>query len=313
MTNNLEIIKDLAGNQFKILYRINHRNQRIYIQEPPFMYYSGLTGALSASTLAGDPAKKRLQGWRESFINNFGKESVNNYVDMTAEFGTLLHTALVTIKEKGKIVWSEERDKATATFEQAYIEQHKVPDLYVIDKMVYEYQKHVASVLQFVYERVDSIWGIEAPAIWKEYKIATPIDLICVCRQTPKGQFEPTCINLKTSSQITQSHMEQVACEVVMWNDTYPDHTCVNSAILRSKNWTEGKTPTYDYKYQTYRDSLNIAGKKARLLELCLDSDASYYPKPDYKHFTGETEIGGKPEIVVRTLEQEFLDTKGKK
>lgn len=310
MINSVEEIKNLAGNEsFLKLFRIDFQGLRLYIQPEPFRYFSGLTGALGKSTFKGDPAERRLQGWRESMIDSYGKANADNYVSSAADFGTLTHEALVTIKEKGKIVWSEERDRANAYFSDMYMSQGQIPNAKIIQKMAYEYCKHVASIMQFVSERVQTIYAIETAAIWDEMLIATPIDFVCECRQTPKGDFEDTTINIKTSKQVTGHHLDQAACELVMWNDTYSEIAlCENTAILRTKDWTEGKTPTYDYKYLKGQDAFERVAPIIERLKLCLKSDATYYPEPTFKKFTGETKIGDAPVIDVITLEQEWIE-----
>ena len=301
---------ELIENMLKIgdynkMFRVNFNGQRLYIQEQPFAYYSGLTGALSASTFSGDQDKRRLKGWRESMIDSFGKKNADNFLQMTADFGTLLHAALVTIKENGKIVWKEEEDKALDYFLMAYKEKLIEPDLKVIKKMVYEYQKHVASLMQFHYDCVQEIYAIETPAKWDDLKIATPIDEYCLCRQTPKGEFKPTTINLKTSSQISKHQFEQVSCELSMWNETYKD-SAEYTAILRTKDWKESKTPTYEYKYLSKVEAESVSLACRKRLALCLESDASYYPTPTHKKFEGETKIGEQPVIKINSIQEEW-------
>jgi hypothetical protein len=306
---DIEKVENLLkiGNYEK-MFRVNYNGFRLYIQEEPFMYFSGLTGALSASTFKGDPDSKRLTGWRNSMIDSFGQKNTDDFVGMTADFGTLLHMALVTIKEKGLIKWDEEKDKAYEYFIESYNEKGIDPDFKTIKKIVYEYQKHVASLLQFVYERVHEIYAIETPAKWIDMKIATPIDLVCSCRQTEKGDFANTTINLKTSSQISKHQLEQVACEMIMWNKTYETKADF-TAIMRTKDWTEGKTPTFEYKYMDYEAATKIVTSCSKRLELCLNSDASYYPSPITKSFKGETKIGDIPLIISSTLEDEWIET----
>jgi hypothetical protein len=287
------------------LFRINYSGLRIYVRENPFAYYSGLTGALSAATFSGDPDKKRLKGWRESMIDSFGSKNADDFLQMTADFGTLLHSALVTIKEQGKINWAEEQEKSFEYFVMAYREKFLEPDLKVIKKMTYEYQKHVASLLQFCYDCVHEIYAIEVPAIWEDQKIATPIDMFCSCRQTPKGDHAKTTINIKTSSQISKHQFDQVACEMSMWNQTYLDKADF-TAILRTKDWTESKIPTYEYKYLDKEAAEKLALNCINRLDLCLQSEASYYPEPFNKSFEGETKLGEQPQIVVKTLQEEF-------
>lgn len=306
----IEVIENMLkiGNYNK-MFRVNFNGQRIYVLENPFSYYSGLTGALSAATFNGDPDKKRIKGWRESMIDSFGKKSADDFLDMTADFGTLLHSALVTIKENGQINWNEEESKAQEYFVLAYREKFLDPDLKTISKMVYEYQKHIASLMQFCYDCVQEIHAVEVPVIWEGLKIATPVDFKCICRQTPKGEFKPTTINIKTSSQISKNQFEQISCEMVMWNQTYKD-VVEYTAILRTKDWTEGKIPTYEYKYLLREEAEKMALKCEKRLFLCLDSDASYFPEPTSKKFDGITKIGEQPKILIQSLQEEFESAK---
>lgn len=306
----IEIIENLLKiGDYDKMFRINYNGQRIYVREEPFEFFSGLTGALSAATFKGDPDAKRLDGWRNSMIDSFGKKAAFDYVDMTADFGTLLHSALVTIKERGRISWSEEKERAYEYFERAYLKKRIEPDFKTIKKMAYEYQKHIASLLQFIHDRVHEIYAIEVPVRWERLKIATPIDLFCSCRQTDKGDFKKTTINLKTSTQISAHQYEQVSCEMTMWNETY-NEAAENTAILRTKDWTEGKTPTYEYKYLSATDAAQLAKEAYSRLILCLNSGSSYFPNPLSKDFDGETKIGELPVIITKTLEQEWITTK---
>ena len=305
--NDIEIIENMLKiGKFNKMFRINHGGLRLYIQEKPFGYYSGLTGALEAATFSGDKDKKRLKGWREGMIDSFGKKNADNFLNMTADFGTLLHTAAVTIKQEGKIDWNEEKDRAYEYFIMAYKTKHLEPDLRVIKLMVYEYQKHVASMLQFFYERVQEVYAIEVPAKVEHLKIATPIDIYCKCKQTDKGEFKNTTVNIKTSSQIFKHHYEQVAMEFHMWNETYGGAEC--TGIMRTKNWTEGKKPTFEYKYLDKEEASKLNVNSLKRLELCLMSDASYFPEPTNKSFTGVTEIGEQPEIITKSLEEEWIE-----
>ena len=307
--NDIERIENLLkiGNYLK-MYRTNFNGFRLYIQENPFVYYSGLTGALSASTFKGDQDSKRLDKWRNSMIDSFGQKNTENFVDMTADFGTLLHMSLVTIKEKGKIVWEEEKDKAYNYFIDSYKKKGIDPSSKMLKEITYEYQKHVASLLQFIYERVHEIYAIETPAKCEALKIATPLDVICLCRQTEKGAFAKTTINLKTSSQINQHQLEQVSCELRMWNETYPEDKAEFTAIMRTKDWTESKAPTFEYKYLDVEGASKLSNVAFARMALCLNTPASYFPSPVNKSFKGETKIGEQPIIISKTLDQEWIE-----
>lgn len=302
MITDIEPIYDLSGSgKYSSLHRVNYEGKRLYVQSNPFRYFSGLTGALSAATFKGDPEARRLEGWRKGMIDSFGAKRTDEYVTATADFGTLLHMALVRIKDNGKIDWKDEADIAAGHFAGMFTDQ-------VLRQTIFEYQKHVASLLQFIYERVTKIHAIEVPAIWNGLAIATPIDLVCECRSTPKADPVTTTVNIKTSSQISAGHIEQVSCELVMWNETYPEQEAQVTAIMRTKDWTEGKTATYELKYLPKGEAEVIAWTAANRLRLCLDSPASYLPSPTSKHFRGETKLGDQPEIILTDLEAEWAE-----
>ena len=302
---NIEPVENLLkiGNYLK-MWRVNFNGLRLYIQEEPFAYYSGLTGALDASQFKGDPNVKQLESWRDGMIDSFGEKALRDYVDFTATFGTLVHESLVTIKEKGGIDWGEEKDKSYERFLAAYQEKQLIPNLKVIKKMTYDHCKHAASLLQFVHDRVQEIYAIETAAKWESLKICTPIDMFCLCRATEKGEFKKETINIKTSSQISDHHLKQASCEFMMWNETYGE--AENTAILRTKNYTEGKIATYEHKYLNKQEAELIAKKAYRKLEVCFDDEATYYPFPINKSFDGFTKIGEQPIIVQRTLAEEW-------
>jgi hypothetical protein len=310
MIQDVEEIFDLTGSdKYQRLFRINHNGLRLYVKKDPFTYYSGLTGALSRATFKGDIGEKILNDWRSSMIDSFGKKQTDDYVRMTADFGTLLHQGLVTIKDNKEINWNEEKDRAESYFLELFTKTGQPTDGGLIKQVSYEYMKHLSSMMQFIFERVDKIHAIEVPVIWEELKIATPIDLICSCRQTPKGDFKETVINVKTSKQITPKHFEQVACELTMHNQTYENHEAEYSGILRTTDWRESSGPTYDYKYIDLMEALELSGKAFKRLVLCLeDSRSTYYPNPTTKTFEGVTKLGEKPEVKIKSLNEDWLD-----
>src|SRR5690606_2428173 len=104
-----------------------------------------------------------------------------------------------------------------------------------------------------------------------------------------------------------EHHLTQASMEIAMWNQTYKNHECEFTGILRTKGaWRENSGPSYDYKYRSKEEAYEVAKAKAELLKLCLASDASYYPDPKYRKFVGHTSLGESPEIVEITLKQEF-------
>lgn len=294
----VDLIKNMTAGDYLRLYRTNGGGMRWYFYTNPFKHYSGLTNAMDKSTFKGDQDARRMDSWRSGFIDSFGEKAQKDYVEMTAEFGTLLHMALVTIKEKGKLVWLEEKDKARYYFEDIFLTQGRPIDERLVSQMVFEYCKHAASLLQFIHERVSEIFAIEVPAICEGLKIATPIDLVCTARPTPKADFVKMCVNLKTSSSITSHHLEQVAMESMMWNETYGEK--LTPAILRTKNF-RGDSPTYDFKVS----EADVSDLMERM-SLCLKGKSSYWYEPTFEEFMGETNLGEPVNIRSISFEEKM-------
>jgi hypothetical protein len=295
------------------MHRINYNGSRLYLESDPiFNYYSGLTGAIEASTPKGNRDAKRLTTWKEDMIDSFGKKNAEIYVDLTAEFGTITHESLLIIKEKGEIDWNKEFDRAVIYFKNFFLQKGIAIDdkiNSIIQKTGYSYQKHIASIMQFIHENVKEIYAIETPAKIDYLKICTPLDIVCLCKLTPKGEYFKTTINLKTSDKIGKHHLKQAACELLIWNETYPEDKATHTAILKSKDWNESKYPTYEFKYMTLKEAEELAIPIFKRMELCLgDPDSTYFPNPVSKYFTGICKIGEVPVIIEKTLETEWKE-----
>lgn len=312
MITQKELIENLAkSGQYIVMNRINYNGYRLYVQEDPFCYYSGISKALKNSTFSGNRSKERLDNWRSGFIDSLGEKAVNDYVGMTADFGTLVHSALVTIKENGCLNNSEEYEKAENYFIESYKSKGLEPDKHIIPKMAYQYQKQALSMMQFIYDRVESIYAIETMCKSESLKIATPIDLVCSCRQTEKGSFEKTTINVKTSDNFNEEQVQQVSFERAMWNETYNEEVQF-TALWKANNWKEKNgVPTYSYKSIKPEESDEIYNKSYNRVLMCLnDPDSSYYPNPVSYKFSGTCKLGEKPELIMSTLEQEWVESK---
>jgi hypothetical protein len=309
MIKDIELIENLLKiGTYNKMYRVNYNGLRLYVQEEPWAYFSGLTGALSAAEFKGNKDVKRLGSWRESMIDSFGKKNTEDYVDLTAEFGTLVHGSLLSIKEKGYVDWDVEFKRAENVFTEAFKKKNRLIDNETITKMAFDYQKHVSSLEQFVFDRVKEIYAIECIAKHDALRIATPIDMFCLCKLTEKGNYVNTTINIKTSSQISDHQYEQISMERIMWNDTY-EQKAEATAILRTKDWNESKVPSYEFKYLNENDSLNLLSEEQTIdrLRLCLvNKKSTYYPLPYSKRFVGVTKIGEQPVITTTTIEEEW-------
>ncbi len=290
-----------AGIKTLTMHRINFGGKRLYCTTEPFKVYSGLTGALSAATFKGSQDAKRLDKWRDKMVGQLGQEGQQAYLQTMADFGTLVHEALVTIKENGGLDWKAEQEHAHLYFEASAKRNGIEPNYGVIRSQVFEYCKSAASLMQFVYEKVDEIYAIEGMAKSDMLEIATPIDLVCKLRDGIIAS-----LNIKTSSQIGDHQLEQATIEKYLWNETYPDLQVNVTGIIRTKDWR--KAPSYEFLLVTpeqEKEMGNDAFKRLKLVRENQNSTYLNYPK-NIPIFTGETKAGEMPNIEYKTLEQIF-------
>lgn len=289
-------------NLFLKCKRINFRGQRIYVFDNPKKIYSGLTGAIEKTQFKSEGS--HIKTWRENLIDLTSKEFVNSYVETTANFGTRVHECLVTIKEEGEIDFDYEGKIAEENFRDQMLQNNIHYDIIdtILPKMVEEFKFHLASLMQFVYERVTEIIAIETICKWEEHQVATPVDMYCMCKQTPEGKPKKSVINVKTSNKITSHHLDQVACELSMWNETYKDFEAEHCGILRTKVY-KGENPTYDYKYQTIEESLLRSDFVSRKLKLStFRKETDYRPKTEYTFLSGKIKLGETPIKNVKNI-----------
>ena len=290
--------KDISMERLKFL------DKRVYVTTKPFAVYSGLTSALESATFKGNKGAKRLGKWRDKMRAELGVEGQEAYLNTMADFGTLCHEALVRIKQNGGLDWKEEKEYA----HQFFIESAKAnginPNFNVIRSQVYEYCKTASALLQFVYDNVIEIYGIETMAKCDQLMIGTPIDIICKVRY--KKQEVTTTINLKTSEQFSSHHWEQVAIERYLWNATYPDFQAEKTGLLRGKDWNVKKVPTYEFELMDEIEEMKVRDDACKRLELCLNNpECTYMNFPtELPSFDGITKAGEAPVIITETFEQ---------
>lgn len=304
MIKEVTLIRDLTDNKdFQKAWRINWRGMRLYVFTEPFRYYSGLTGALHAIQFRGEYNHVDDE-WKPKMIDEIGRRGVKEFVQFTADSGTLLHEALLTIKETGGIDWGLERDKVEDSFKQQFIDKQMEPNWSIIDLMIKRHCNKVSSVLQFIYDRVEDIYGIETICRSDELKIATPIDLICKAKPIKSKTFHNCTLNLKSSDHVYTDHIQQVATELIMWNGTYQDYHCEYTGILRPK---EGMGNTYELKTFDVGEALAFHEDRLEDFKLCLKrAKSTYYPQPTFKAYDGFTKAGEQPKIITRTLEEQW-------
>ena len=285
------------------LFRVTYRGQRMYIQTTPFEVYSGLTGALAAATFKGNEDSKRLTRWRDKMINQLGGiENQEAYLNSMADFGTLVHECIVRIWRDGRLNWKAEQEYARLYFMESAKANGITPNESTVDAQVFEYCKNAASLMQFIYDQVDELFGVECMCKDDDLMIATPIDLVCKLKD---GRV--ATLNIKTSSQIGDHQREQVAVEHLMWNKSYPGLQADVTGVLRPKDWMLKKgIPTYELELLTADDYETFLTDAVNRLKICLRSPKSTYlnfPR-EIPMFYGATKLGEKPLIKTFTLEE---------
>jgi len=290
------------------MHRINYGGKRGYASTEPFRIFSGLTGALSACTFKGNIDNKRIDKWRDKWVKDIGSDGQEAYLNSMADYGSLLHEALVGIHNTGKIVWEDYRKYATEYFIASAHKNGFTPNLGTIEMMVYENCKGAASVLQFVFDNVQEIHAIESMCFSDELGIATPVDAVVTIKDKKLGAIR-VCINLKSSSQFGDHQREQIALERFMWNLTYPDFQAHATALLRPKDYKK-ETPTYEFEILDAVDEADFLKDALSRLRLCKDNPKSTYlnfPK-SVRVFSGETKLGETPKIATKTMEELFFE-----
>lgn len=309
MIQREETIKNLIKSSVEtiVMTRINYLNKRLYVQDTPFQVYSGLTGALEAVKFKGNQEVKRISKWRDKMIDHLGGvQEQKDYLNSMADFGTIVHEAIVRAWKNGSLNWAEEQEYAWAYFTESAKANNITPNENVTRQQVFEYCKNAASLMMFLFENVDELYAVEAMAKSDELLIATPVDLVVKLKDK-----RVVTINIKTSSQVTNSHREQVAVEKFLWNSTYQTkaHT---TGILRPKDWMIKKgVPTYEFiTLDTQEELRYLENVMARLRIGMNDEESTYlnFPK-DVAVFTGETKLGEKPEIKMKTMEQLYKES----
>ena len=305
--NKAELIQNLIQSDFDgvKMYRINHQGKRGYCTAEPFKIYSGLTGALSAATFKGNQDAKRLEGWRNKMQQQLGFEGQEAYLNSMADFGTLVHQALVRIQQQGKLVWSDEQDYAREFFTGSCKENGINISDAVLEAQIFDYCKAAASIMQWVYDNITTIHAIECMAKDDALMIATPLDVVCTIK-TKAGDVL-TNINIKTSKQITGHHREQVVIERYLWNQTYPGMMLAATGVMRPKDYSLKKgVPTYEMELIKQEEENEILNDTLSRLILCRGNPQNTYltfPTTVYR-FAGETKAGELPRIEATPIEQ---------
>lgn len=297
-------INNLLLNGFPTvtMFRINLFGKRLYCSSNPFKVYSGLTGALSACTFRGNQESKRLDKWRDKMINHLGGEGQQAYLNSMADFGTAIHECIARAWIQQGLNWEEEKEIADAYFRESALQNKIEVNEMVLQQQIFEYCKSAASLLSFLHNEVSELYSVEGMGYSDQLEIATPVDLFCKLKNG-----KTATLNIKTSSQISDSHREQVAIEKLLWNSTYQNADC--TGIIRPKDWSMKKgIPTYELEILKADEEKKLADNAVARLMLAKNDENSTYLNfsKEVSSFSGQTKLGENPKIETKTLESFF-------
>ena len=225
----------------KKVRRHNRTGKRLYTTEDGTSYVS-LTTFIGDTNLKADT--KYLDSWRNEMIEILGSpKAVDEYVQMTANFGTWLHIAISDFVKAGFIDWMQ------FTIDTSdFLRNNGFHNETILRTAIMELKKDMASIIQFFCDYKVTVLAVEIP-VFKD-NIATCIDLVVEMLKTPKGEERHRAIiNLKSGKKGNfDSHKLQLCWEREMFNNTYsfPNGGSQIKSVynIAPKNWTK-QIPTY--------------------------------------------------------------------
>jgi hypothetical protein len=310
MKVDIEVLQALfLSNEFKAktpllaaekVYRVGIGGGRHYQRGSNGRVYKSLTTFIDAVV----PKSKHLTSWRDNMAEQLGSvELADEYVTMTADYGTLLHIAVADFIRDGNVNWHHKK-----LWFQAQLSELGLKDR-ALNAATNELTKDLASMVQFFYDYSVEVIAVELP-VFIGMGVATLIDLVVIMDdkasdQTPikTANRHKAIINLKSGKKgFFDTHVLQLEGERMAFNETYSklvgyEIDCVYN--LAPTNWRV--TPKYKIKNQT-----EAANKISRLFGLYLDIANELgvlsMPATKYAILGGVTEIGGNPSDNVKFM-----------
>lgn len=310
MQVDIEVLQALfLSNEFKAktpllaaekVYRVGIGGGRYYQRASNNGIYKSLTTALSATT----PPSVHLDTWRDAMANQLGSnELADQYVRITADYGTLLHIAVADFVKDGSVDWYAKKKWFAAQLSEIGLKDK------ALNAATIELEKDLAAMVQFFYDyRVDII-AVEIP-VFLDLGVATLIDLVCrmdnkANDQTPidTANRHNAIINLKSGKKgFFDTHVLQLEGERRAFNETYGKlvgYEIQEVYNLAPTAWRG--TPKYKIKNQTKE-----ADKKSRLFSLYMEVGKELgvlsMPQTKYEILTGVTQFGENPSDNVKFM-----------
>jgi len=282
------------------IYRQEIAGMRHYRRESGRVYKS-LTTFLSAVM----PQNKFLQSWREEKAAEFGsRQAAAEYVQATADYGTILHIAVAEFCRTGVVDWSEFDGWVLRELQEMGLKNGTLSAAHG------EITKDFASIVQFFHEYQVKVIAVELP-VWSDEGVATLIDLVVEMNAKNYKATEPdkrqrikAIINLKSGKKgFFEEHIFQLEGERRMFNETFS--AAVGYEIekvfnLAPNDWRT--SPTFDLKDQTAKADA-IADEYTLLLQLAKKRGLLSTPTRQFVVFNGETKYGESPDAAIRVME----------
>jgi hypothetical protein len=260
------------------------------------------------------PANKFLQTWREEKAAEFGsREAAAEFVQATADYGTVLHIAVAEFCRAGSVDWQEFELWVLGELEGYGLKNG------TLAAAQSEIIKDFAAIVQWFYDYEVKVLAVELP-VWSDAGVATLIDLVVemnVCAYSEKTPAEKrkrikATGNLKSGKKgFYEEHIFQLEGERRMFNETFGAAVGYHVDTVFNLAPNDWKTaPTYKFKDQT--DEVNaIAEQYDIFLQLAKERGLLSSPTRTFPVFMGETKYGESPANNMRIMSyDEFSNLK---
>ena len=298
---------DIFGGGIKVK-RHTKLGFRAYTKKDGTSYMS-LTTFLGKTEVKDDT--KYLDKWRNAMIDELSSvQAVDEFVEMTANYGTWLHVASGDLCKIGKVNWAHfDLD----TYDWLLSKGFKGD---VLLKAKSELTKDFASIIQFFHDYKVTVLAIEIPVFYKS--IATCIDFVVEMNTLPNRVIgdcdrNRAIINLKSGKKGSfKNHHLQLLGELKAFNETYkmPFGGQIKKVYnLAPKDWHTNPS----YSLYDHSDKMNDleAEFKNRYERLEILGEFEGLNKKVITEFVGETLLGDTTEgNIKRTNIQDFFSEK---
>lgn len=287
----------IAGEK---VYRVGIGGGRHYQRSSNGQVYKSLTTFLDSVM----PASKILQTWRDAMADQLGStELADQYVDYTAEYGTLLHIAVADFVKDGSVDWYAKKMWFAAQLSEIGVKDK------ALNAATTELIKDLAAMVQFFYDYRVEVIAVEIP-IFLEYGVATLGDLVCRMDNKANDQTaldianrHNAVINLKSGKKgFFDTHVLQLEGERRAFNETFSKlvgYTIEKVYNLAPTAWRG--TPKYKIKDQT--EACNkISDLFTLYLQIGKARGVLSMPQTKYEILAGVTQFGENPSDNVKFM-----------